>query len=217
MDQIPKPLLVFFAFLAAVGGILLLQPQYSACDAQIEIFEKKLAGEIFSSKGKKLAIAPRIDAHISSCKKGNGTGGCNAFFETLRLMNRELRSFPESCSEPIGAIKEVKKTLESSLKLMSEMAWGNTPPVSPEQRFGWFEKSDLALFCELRLNYEKLYGAEAFKDFRIKEAAKLPGEAPVFKDGKCTNCDPRVLAGKVFSEKDIWSKSLYSIACTTYR
>lgn len=217
LNQIPKPLLVAVVFAIAAAFILLANPQYTQCQAQVEIFRKNLVGEIFTSQGKRMTFSPRLSEYISTCKRGNGPGGCFELFRALRKMLREMRAFPESCQGDLAEIEEVRRALTEPMYLMIQIAWGDEPPEGPEQRYRWLEKGDIALFCDLKRNFIALYGPEEFDKIKLGVGAALPGEAADFEKGVCTNCEYRKSADKVMSPNDIWKRTLLSTPCSSFQ
>jgi len=213
INSIPKPFLVTVICAVSVFVILMANPQYTECHAQIEIFKKNLLADIFMQQGQRRAFSPRLASQISNCKQGNGPGGCFELFQTSRKVLRELRNFPETCNADLAGMGEVRRAIESPMALMVQVAWGDEPPEGPEHRFRWFESADIALFCQLREVYERLYGAEAYLAFRTAVGAGLPGESATFEKGICTNCEFRKSAGAVLSPDEIWKRSLFSTPC----
>lgn len=214
LNSIPKPLLVTVICALGVAFILMAEPQYTACTAQLEIFQKNMKADLFSRQGQVMGFSPRLAQQLSACKQGNGPGGCFELFRTSRKLIRELENFPDKCNADLAAIAEVRRGLESPMLLMAQVAWGEQPPEGPENRFRWFESPDLALYCQLRAAHIRLYGEEEFLLFQTNAGLALPGEAAEFKDGVCTNCKTRKSASAVLSPTEIWKRSIFSAACS---
>lgn len=202
------------ALIAGIAAIIATNPQYTACQAQTEIFQKSVTQEIYGRRGQRMGFSPKVAGQISSCKQGNGPGGCFELFRTLRKVMRELRQFDESCNADLAAIGEVRAAIQSPMGLMVQVAWGEQPPESTEKRYGWFEASDVALFCQLRESYLRLYGEEEFTNFRMQVMSTLPGEAPTFENGVCSNCEYRKKAPAVMSPEEIHKLSLFAAPCS---
>lgn len=217
MQNIPKPIIVFVVFFVAIAAIILSNPPYTRCNTQMEILRKNLSGDIFSAQGKQMMFSPRLNREIQTCKTGNGPGGCYELFQTLRRMNRELGNFPPECSQDLTEVGEVQRAMQEGMSLMAKIAWGESPPTSVESRFRWFEPADLALFCNLRDNYVRIFSKEQYDQFRLSIVSRLPGEPPTFSEGKCVNCEFRKMAPQVMSQDDIWQHSLFSAPCQLYR
>lgn len=164
-----------------------------------------------------MMFSPRLNREIEICKTGNSPGGCYELFKTLRKVTRELSNFPPECSEDLTAIGEVQRSIREGIALMAQIAWGESPPDSPEVRFRWFEPADLALFCQLRDTYVRIYGKEEYDQFRMNIVGRLPGEAPAFSEGKCVNCEFRKRATQVMSAEEVWKRSVFSTPCHVYR
>lgn len=213
LNEIPKPFLIVAVLVAGIAIILAVNPQYTACQAQTEILQKSVRQEIYGRRGQVMGFSPKVAGQISSCKQGNGPGGCFELFRTLRKVLREVRQFDDSCNADLAGIGEVRAAIEGPMALMVQVAWGEQPPENPEKRFGWFEAADVALFCQLRATYLRLYGEEEFRNFQTGVSANLPGEAPVFENGVCTNCQYRKKAGAVMTPNEALRLSLFSAPC----
>lgn len=214
LNSIPKPLLIAVAIIVGVVVIVGINPQYTKCHAQTEIFEKNLRQDLYGRQGQQMGFSPKLSGQISSCKQGNGPGGCFELFATLRKVLRELNKFPESCHEELAGKAEIRGAIETPMGLMVQVAWGEQPPEGPEQRYRWFEAADVALFCNLRETYIRLWGEEMFMAFRAGVQSTLPGEAPTFEKGLCTNCEFRKKASQLLTPDEIWKRSLFSSPCS---
>lgn len=214
LNQIPKPFLVVVALIAGIAGILAINPQYTACQAQTEIMRKELQQSIFGRRGQVMSFSPKVAGQISTCKQGNGPGGCFELFQTLRKVMREVRRFPESCNSDLAEISEIRGTIEGTMGLLVQVAWGDQPPENVEKRYGWFETGDVALFCQLRETYLRLYGEETLQNYQMAVVSTLPGEAPTFENGLCTNCETRKKAPAVMSLAEIYKLTLFSAPCS---
>lgn len=217
MDQIPKPLIVAGAFILGIAFLYFSNPPYTKCQTQIEILQKNLEGEIFSKQGKRLLFSPMLARYMELCKQGNSPGGCFEMFAAARKFMREVRNFDEECYTDLASVAEVKGAISAVMTLMTQVAWGESPPPGPEKRFGWFEPADLALYCDLRDSYRKIYGEEEYTLYQQFVYSKLPGEEPLFQEGKCMNCEYRKGAIKVLPATEIWKRSLLSTPCNAYR
>lgn len=216
LNSLPKPILVFLVLTLGVAGIFVLQKPHSVCDSQLEVFKESMKGKIYPRVEKNLTLPASYFRLLENCKLANSAGGCFEYFDLLRSMLRELNGAPEQCLQPFGEIKEVKSAFNEGLEIMAMLAWGNQPPESAS-RFGWLETLELGLFCKLRANYIRIYGAEALELLREKVNAKLPGEPPVIQDGICTNCESRKAASQIFSREELWVRSLFSVRCDQYQ
>lgn len=196
--------------------MILADPPYTKCNTQIEVLQKSLQSDIFSRQGKRLVFSPRLSGQITTCKEGNGPGGCFELFATLRRLIRELSSFPPECHESLAEIGQVQGAIMEGIRLMVFLAWGESPPA-PEARARWLEPADLALFCELRDGFVRIFGPEAYDEFRTSITAGLPGEPAIFSDGQCINCEFRKRASQVLSPDEVWKRTLFSVPCQQYR
>ncbi|MEZ0390966.1 MAG: hypothetical protein ACAH59_02045, partial [Pseudobdellovibrionaceae bacterium] len=182
----------------------MIQKPHSICQSQMEVFTEAQAGQIFPRKtqtSQRPAIFPRL---VENCKIGNSPGACYELFTLLRKLLRDLNASPQECLVPFGEAVEVKQAIWQGTQLMIQLAWGEKPPETGLARLGWFEPPDLALFCQLKAMFLRLYGEEIWEEFRMSMSAKLPGEAQVIESGNCLNCESLKKASEVFSPEEIW-------------
>jgi hypothetical protein len=192
-------------------------PPYTKCQTQIEILTKNLEGEIFAKQGKRLLFSPKLNRYVERCKLGNSPGACFEMFASVRKFMREVRNFDHECYADLASVGEIKSAMSQTMALMVQVAWGESPPPGPDRRFRWFEPADLVLFCDLRDSYRNIYGEEEFLNFQNQIYGTLPGEEPVFEEGKCVNCQYRKGALKLLPPTEIWRRSLFSTPCSAYR
>jgi hypothetical protein len=217
LESLPRPLLLFILGFAAISYFVLIDPPYTKCNSQLEIFNKNMTGELFAKQGKVMMMSPRSQKYAEACRVGNSAGACFQLLGLGRLLLREINSFDATCSENLAAVEEIKSALGMIIGMMTKIAWGESPPTGPESRYRWFEAPDVNLYCNLRETYLRLYGEEELQGLRNSVFAGLPGQAPEFADGKCVNCEFRKAAPAVMSSEEIWKRSMFSAACSAYR
>jgi hypothetical protein len=84
------------------------------------------------------------------------------------------------------------------MKLMVQMAWGERPPVSYTQKNGWFDASDLHLFCDLKRVAIRFYGAEQFSQWQEGLLQSMPN-------------------AEKLTREQVWPRSLLSTPCDSFR
>jgi hypothetical protein len=203
MDQffatLPKPVLAIGAIVIGFFVIILMNPPKTVCDSQLELFrqsqkeflypEAKVAGEKAPPEAKRL---------LETCKATNSPGGCFELFGSLKKLNADIENVQRQCTAEVMAEPPVKKWLFESLKLMVEIPWGSRGPASALQKNGWYDSSDLALFCSLTKSASRLMGDEEFKQWRETVMTELPSETPL-------------------ERSQTWSRSMFSVGCRAYR
>lgn len=217
LDRIPRPILVFGALTLGVALLFLLREPHTVCMSQLEILKEAQAGGIFprqTEKSRQPAMFPRL---VDNCKIGNSPGACYELFSLLKKLVRDLNGSPQECLAPFGEIKEVKQAITQGAQLIVQLAWGEKPPEPGLGRLGWLEAPDLALFCQLKTTFFRLYGSEEWESFRLATPAKLPGEAQIIDGGVCVNCNYLKKASEVFSPEEVWVRSLFSLRCDQYQ
>jgi len=147
---------------------------------------------------------------------GNSPGACYELFSLLKKLVRDLDAASVQCLPEMSDVAPLQRVFSEEIELMALLAWGTQPPEKGAARLNWFEAADLALFCSLRRLDRAIFGSDSFELLREKINSKLPGEAPVIRDGVCVNCDTRKNATQVLSPDEVWARSLFSIRCELY-
>lgn len=199
LASLPK---TFIAIVVMVIGLLLIRqydPPRTICDAQMELFRESQKKFLYPEPGsgmiKKSALVKTLFEH---CKQNNSPGGCFEFFELLKKMSVDLSAVPEQCSEAVGEEEPIKKWLKESLKLMVLMAWGSKAPASYNLKRGWYDASELTLFCGLRRHVIRIYGQDDFAKWQEAILSSVPD------------------ADKL-DRNQVWQRNLLSTPCDLYR
>ena len=166
--------------------------------------------ELFRDSQKKFLYRQPSEASIKKvvlvktlfdeCSNDNSPGGCFELFQNLKKMLADLQNIPEECAETAGAEPEVEKWLWQALKLMIDMAWGPKPPQSYMQKKGWFDSSELTLYCGLKHHAIRIYGQKTFSEWQEKILVSMPNPDKIPLD-----------------RTQAWNRSLLSTQCELYR
>lgn len=192
ISSLPKSVIALAVIIAGFVGIVLNDPPKTTCDSQLELFTKGQGEFIYGKAGLARPIAKQL---FSTCKSGNSPGGCFELFVRLRKLNDDLESIPRQCADVMAKDEPLKSWLLSGLKLMTTISWGDRGPASVNRRGGWFDSSDLSLFCDLKKNATLLYGVEEMEPWRenviglLPEADKMDHEQLVQKTLFATPCE----------------------------
>jgi len=216
LNQIPRPLLVFLVFAIGIGAFFFIREPHTVCNSQLLILKESQQGRLFprvTKNAQRSALYPRL---VENCKTGNSPGSCYEFFTLLRKLNQALLGSPQECLVPFGEVPEIQKALKEGVQLMIQLAWGEKPPAAGLAKFNWMETSDLVLYCRLKQLNLQIYGEENWQNLRLATYKKLPGEAQIFQDGICTNCERIKNASQVLSDEEIWVRSLFSLRCEQF-
>ncbi len=187
--------------LGVVGGLLFLvmwDPPKTVCDIQLEIFRKNQNKFLYKRTKKGIDFNPEFEKFIAKCAYSNSMGGCFEFFGKLRALNRDLKAMPSECQSRMRSEGDVKKYLLMTLKFMIELAWGDRPPVSYSSRNGWFQGSEIALFCKVKDQVIRLIGKRDWELLRDGMFKELPGAAEL-------------------DRGTVWNRSIMSTRCEAYR
>ena len=171
-------------------------PPRTVCDLQMENFrdsQKKFlyAGDL---KGQ----LPEVKQGYDACKGDNSPGGCFQYFEQLKKLTVDLGNIPEQCSEKAAEEPQIQAWVLKSMSLMVQMAWGERAPASYLQRNGWFDGSEIALFCDLKKSAVRIFGSDAYAQWRETALTSVPDFSKI-------------------GREQAWQKSLVSTPCDYYR
>ncbi len=194
--SLPKGLLGLLGIGAGLFLITIIEPPKTLCDIQIEIFEKNQEGYLYQERRMGQTFEPKIKKSLAECAHSNSMGGCFAFFRELKRINRDLKALPGECGSAVGS--QVKKYLFTTLKLMTELAWGNKPPVSYASRNGWLSGSEIAIYCRLKNQVIRLFGEKNWEALREELFVTLPGSDKL-------------------GRTETWNRSIMSVRCESYR
>lgn len=217
LNNLPRPVIVFGTLFIGVILFFVIQKPHSVCDSQLEVFRESQKGQIFTYKVKnsnRPALYPRV---VEACRMGNSSGACYEMFSILKKLMRDLNASPQECLVPFGEVAEVKKALNEGTQIVVQLAWGEKPPENAFSKFGWFQTADIGLFCSLKSTYLRVYGESGWNKFRLATHKKLPGEASVYENGACLNCEYKKMANEKLSDEEIWVKSLFSVRCDQFQ
>ncbi len=216
--SLPKPVLAILAIVATLVFFMLNDPPHTICDVQKGNLKEDLKGLVFptvSNDKEKHKLPAIIDRAQEGCQQGNSAGSCFEYFSILKKMARGILNYSSECRNDLASISEVKKALREGVILMAKMAWGSRPPDPGLGRVGWMQESELVLFCQLKDVYTLSFGEEAWTELRQNTFNELPGEPPLRAANPGNFDGPRAMA--TLTEKDIWSRSIFSIRCENYR
>lgn len=198
LSSLSKPILVGLLLVGGLIFIVFLQPPHSICDTQIELFRQRLEGQLFSKTEKNVERKARFAGLLERCKTSNTPGGCFELFHLFRLVYQELLKIPRDCSDQVSQINEVSFVVLQVPELLSRIAWGEEPPNSYLEKYGWLENSDMALFCDFKRLIVTYYGAQKWNEIQEKMFATLP---------KANTMD----------RQKIWDRMLFSSRCEQWQ
>jgi hypothetical protein len=219
LKSLPKPAIAILAIAGALIFFALYDPPHTVCDVQAENLKEEMKGQIFAATVKKNKIPPLILQTQEACQQGNSPGSCFEYFEILKKMAKSIQNYSSECKTEFASIPEVKKAMKDGVTLMALMAWGSHPPELGPNRFGWFQESELSLFCRLKDVHVQSFGDESWQELRRAIYKLFPGEAlpgaPTTDKAALTPEPPR--ATETHSDKDMWERSIFSVRCENYR
>lgn len=192
-QQMPKLMMGFLMIIASIVGLYYYDPPKTICDLQMEAVMAQLKRGFFSNKTTG-SFGQGIDAALKFCMKTNSSGGCNDMFNRLNYFEKQVKSVPTECGgDPATAV--VHDALRRGIRLIAEIAWGDKPPESKFNRTSWLENNDIALFCRLKTQYQRLYGEDKWQGVAWSTIANLPGV-------------------DTLTKRELWDRSLFSYPCS---
>ncbi len=198
LNSLPKTVIAIVAIVIGFVVIVASDPPRTTCDTQLELFQQQqsefLGGKDASGKTRKASIAKLY----SICQESNSPGGCFEYFLRLKRLNQDLDLIPKQCSETVAQDSNLKGWVLKSMKLMTEISWGDRGPASITRKNAWFDASDLSMFCALKKNATQIYGVEAMDTWREVTLSNLPEAEKV-------------------DRESLYQKSLISTPCEAYR
>jgi len=214
-NSLPKPVLAILVIAAALAFFMFNDPPHTVCDVQMDNLKDDLKGQVFPSVIDKHNMPPLINQAQSACEQGNSAGSCFEYFSILKKLAKDIQNYSSECRQDLASIAEIRKAMREGLTLMVKMAWGSRPPDPGIARTGWLQDSELGLFCQLKDVYTLSFGSEDWNDFRMKITNELPGQPPLNMANPKAEDTPKAIA--TMNEKDIWSRSIFSVRCENYR
>ncbi|MCB0414867.1 MAG: hypothetical protein KDD50_11070, partial [Bdellovibrionales bacterium] len=173
---------------------------HTVCDTQKEEIRRLKKHLLFEKTPNPLTgeSGSRFNYLADHCKYTNTPGGCLELFLELKALSRDLDNVITDCRSEISGIGAIKSTIWKSLTLLTQLAWGTTPPQSYISKQGWLSTADLSLFCDFKRQAVSFYGKEEWDAFRENMFKTLPGATKL-------------------ARAQAWEVMLLSVNCNSYR
>lgn len=195
---LPKTIFVTLILAAGVLFIVVSDPPRSVCDTQLSRFDEAvkdfLALDQIKKPNRKQTRFARL---VETCKSTNTAGGCFELFLSLKHMLKDVGAISHECLVKLNQHTAFTEAIWSSLDLMTRLAWGDKPPEMATLKIGWFDPSDLNLFCDLRRTSVNIYSEVKWNSFVEAYFEKLPGV-------------------KSMNRNEAWQRMLFSVNCSLY-
>ena len=226
ISKIPKPLLVFGVLAVALIVIWVNNPLKDECEVRTDIFLKEMRGIITSVRVKKAKTQfAQLTFWKDKCKEGNTAGTCDDYFKGLSKLTTALSAFPDKCQSKFAEENEFfGKTIYEALQIMSLAAWGEKPPVSAAERFGWLSEREIKTFCKLKSTLMLLIPEEELEGLKEKIYSQYPDEwsekIPV--DLRIPEDRPKAYKTTLnptapLDKNKVYERSLFSVRCDLYQ
>lgn len=178
--------------------IVLSDPPHTKCDSQVEAFKQSQIGFLYPNPKIKSEKTSQYKKLITQCKIANSPGGCYEFFMRMKQFLLQIRkTISDECNSDLANVSPVERAVWESAGLMTQLAWGEKPPETYYQKFGWLDTADISLFCSLKREAIQLFGEETWAAYRESLFTKLPGASEL-------------------SRKKVWEVLLLSVNCDQY-
>jgi hypothetical protein len=197
VQKIPRTFFVAGVLVVGVALILLINPPYTVCDSQWDVFQAHQTPFLFLNKSKAYIKTLGIDAATEKCKKGNNAGACQELFQGVLSMLKDFEIVSNECTNIFLSKNIVRKTIWDTQELMVQLAWGTKPPNSVYERFGWLDNNHMFLFCRLKEFAIKDKGKDAWEAWREKNMMALPQAEQI-------------------GRGEAWKRSLFSARCSDF-
>lgn len=205
-QSLPKLMLVGLLLAGGVLFIVLSDPPRTICDSQIKHFTELTGSFLAIDKtAKPVRSDSRFNRLMETCKTSNAAGGCYELFSSLKKMITEIYVVSPECYSDLQNHSNFKSALWNSLDLMVRLAW-STQDVSQAATAGystattsrgWFDSSDLNLYCRMKKSSIDIYGQQMWDSFTAEYFSLLNGADKI----------PR---------EEAWQKMLFSINCQSF-
>lgn len=206
IQRVPKLLLGTIIIVGTLFFLIYNDPPKTVCDIQMEVVNKNLVGKFYTNKGSGKVNAEGqliggsalgsyqkgVGSAFDFCMKTNSAGGCYDMFSRLYYLEKQTKTIPKECGDH-SSTTSIRDAVRKGIKLLVTIAWGETPPETAYEKVSWLDTSDIALFCKLQAQHQRLYGA-SWKQFRESVIMSLP-------------------EAKKLTRKERWEKSLFSYPC----
>lgn len=221
---IPRPVLVIGILVISLALFVYNSPLKDECEIQGSIFTKNMQGILYVEKINKKKQFPQINYWRERCKEGNSIGSCDAYFEGLRVLTKELREVNDKCQKTYTENDaNLIKHVYQALQIMALVAWGEKPPGGPSERIGWMTTANIKTFCYLKKTFILLAGEEQYLALREKVYLEYPDNWPEKLEVEKRTGENRPRAYKTpqnpvgtLTKDKIYERSLFSIKCDLY-
>ncbi len=197
LSIIPRNMVAFVAIVAGILFLVLSDPPHTLCDSQLEVLRESQKFFLYTDPKQPKIKTTKFERLRDRCKLTNDQGGCYELFLELKKMLYDFNTVSNDCGSSAGSVSEYKRALWESTELLIRLAWGEKPPEAYHSKFGWLDKADMSLYCNLKDKIQSWYGEASWSTFREKMMRELPG-------------------AKDMARNLVWDMSLFSENCARY-
>lgn len=227
----PRPLIVFIILALSVGALMYLKPMHFGCDAQVSNFSLNVSGYLTNLKNDdKSTTVAQIVAYKDFCKKGNTQGACARYLSALQKISSAFVSLEDRCLPELVEDEKfvnLKIQISDAMKILSLLAWGESPPESPANKLGWLSQTEVYTFCRFQNILKELISESEYKEYEESILREFPARWPdKYKDEMSGVPEDirRPTAYKwagnpsgTMNRDEVRQRSLLSLRCDAYR
>ena len=168
LDMIPRLLIGPIAVVIGLIYFTQQDPPKSICDIQFEIFkqEKNIKKYVYTYEKKNITITDGIQHDVERCESTNSPGGCFDWMEGVKNIIHVTRNIPMQCRDRMDELDPLKKWLDRSIFIFSQVSWNESTIVRKSQ-FNWLEQDErtcdqapVTLYWKIKGTYEIGGGSE---------------------------------------------------------
>ncbi|MGI9549470.1 MAG: hypothetical protein ACR2M7_05825 [Bdellovibrionales bacterium] len=174
IKKLPKTLVALIAISIGIFFILVNDPPHKFCDTQIENFQSVQAGILFKNPKEKVYSLPIIPRLLKICRETVSPGACYEYFSYLNRLLTDFKLVVPECFKDLSEIKEVRDQLFIGMETMVLLSWREEVLSGKVSKLNWLNRSDMALFCDIKKEVQILYGRDTLKFFENNIISKLP-------------------------------------------
>jgi hypothetical protein len=211
MDQffasIPKFVVGPLVVILVIVYLVYDDPPKTVCDLQIEIFQKENEKYIYGHTKKNVRFSPQYQKELSLCQQQNSPGACFDWMQGIQRTVHSSRNIPDECSaEKMSFLRKLKQYtgasdilspfkqwLTVSLYTFSQISW-NEGVVVRQGLYGWLDNEDILRYCQVKNEYIRLFGKEAYTQLQNSLHAQL-------------------IKLKKKPAKEVWERTILSYRC----
>ncbi len=177
---IPEWVFVLILISILVGFVFFDNPLTTVCETQISDFSQGQSGKLFPRAVMvvdPLTGGPHFENVLAKNRKqciGSIEGaGCYGYFKTIQSVLNDFKKLKSKCLMELSQKGVIKTLFDDFIMTVTRLAWGETPPLSQNNKKGWLADSELKTFCQVKKYYNVFFKPEDWDNLTRKTLAEL--------------------------------------------